>query len=55
MNHSVGPVAHGVGVGLGLDVAWFSFVERTLLRFDIAKAVNLDTGIQMWFGVQQAF
>ncbi|MFO0927926.1 MAG: M1 family aminopeptidase [Gemmataceae bacterium] len=52
---SVGPVAHGVGVGLRLDVAWFSFVERTTLRLDFAKAVNLDTGPQVWFGVNHPF
>ena len=52
---SVGPVAHGVGLGLRLDVAWFSFVERTTLRLDIAKAVNLDTGVQVWVGVNHPF
>jgi hypothetical protein len=54
-NHSVGPVAHGVGAGLRLDLAWFSFVERTILRLDVAKAVNTDTGVQVWFGVQHPF
>jgi hypothetical protein len=52
---SVGPVAHGVGVGLRLDVAWFSFVERTTLRIDFAKAINLDTGPQVWLGVNHPF
>jgi hypothetical protein len=55
LNHSVGPVAHGVGAGLRLDVAWFGFVERTLLRLDVAKALNVDTGVQVWFGVQHPF
>jgi hypothetical protein len=53
--HSVGPVAQGVGASFRLDVAWFSFVERTLLRFDIAKAVNVNSGVQMWFGVGVPF
>ena len=54
-HHSVGPVAHGVGVGLRLDVSWFSFVERTTLRLDVAKAVNLDTGVQVWVGLNHPF
>jgi hypothetical protein len=53
--HAVGPVAHGLGAGLRLDVTWFSLVERTLLRFDVAKAVNLSTGTQFWFGVGVPF
>jgi hypothetical protein len=35
--HPVGDVAHALGVGLRLDVAWFGFVERTTLRVDVAK------------------
>lgn len=54
-NHSQGPVAHGVGCGLRLDVAWFGFVERSILRFDMAKCLNQDTGVQFWFGFQQPF
>jgi hypothetical protein len=53
--HQVGPIAHGVGGGLRLDLAWFSFVERTMLRLDVAKAINTDTGVQVWFGVQHPF
>jgi hypothetical protein len=53
--HSAGPVAHSLGVGLRWDVSWFSFVERTTLRFDIAKTVNLDTGVQVWLGVNHPF
>src|SRR5262249_27702906 len=47
--HSVGPVAHAVGAGLRLDVAWFSFVERTMIRIDVARAVNSNNGVQFWF------
>jgi hemolysin activation/secretion protein len=54
-NRSVGPVAHAVGAGLRLDVAWFSFVERTMLRLDVAKTVNCDSGVQVWFGIQHPF
>jgi hypothetical protein len=54
-NHSQEPVAHGVGAGLRLDVAWFGFVERSVLRFDVAKCVNQDTPVQFWFGFQQPF
>ena len=51
----VGPIAHGLGAGLRLDVSWISFVERTTLRFDVAKSVNTDTGVQVWFGINQPF
>ena len=54
-NQSVGPVAHAIGGGLRLDVSWFSFVERTMLRFDVAKAVNTDTGLQFWLSVGHPF
>jgi hypothetical protein len=50
-----GPIAHAVGAGLRLDVAWFSFVERTTLRFDMAKTVNAETGMQFWIGVGHPF
>jgi hypothetical protein len=53
--HSYGAVAHALGAGLRLDVAWLSFVERTILRFDVAKAVNVDTPVQFWFGLQHPF
>jgi hypothetical protein len=53
--HSIGPVAYAVGGGLRFDVAWFAFVERTLLRVDVAKTVNADTGVQIWFDVQVPF
>lgn len=51
----IGPIAHSVGAGLRLDLAWFSFVERTTLRLDVAKTVNADTAVQVWFGLQQPF
>ena len=38
-----GPIAHAVGVGLRIDVAWFSLIERTIVRFDVAKTVNDNT------------
>ena len=49
------PVAQAVGGGLRLDVAWFSFVERTTLRVDVARTVNAETGVQVWFGLNQPF
>lgn len=52
---SLGSVAHSLGGGLRLDVAWFSFIERTILRFDVAKVVNASTPTQFWFGVQHPF
>jgi hypothetical protein len=53
--HQEGSIAHAIGTGLRLDVSWFSFVERTTLRFDIAKTVNAATPIQVWFGVGVPF
>ncbi len=52
---SVGPIAHAVGTSFRFDVSWFSFVERTLLRFDIAKSLNVSTPVQFWFGVGVPF
>jgi Peptidase family M1 domain len=53
--HSLGPVAYAVGVGIRLDVAFFSFLERATVRFDIAQAIDSNLGPQFWFGVQQPF
>jgi hypothetical protein len=53
--HQEGPVAHAVGAGLRLDVSWFSFVERTTLRMDVAKTLNAPTPVQAWFGVGVPF
>ncbi|HEX4592173.1 MAG TPA: M1 family aminopeptidase, partial [Gemmataceae bacterium] len=53
--HGLGPIAQAVGCGLRLDVAWLSFVERTTLRFDVAKTINASTPTQFWFGIQHPF
>jgi hypothetical protein len=53
--HEVGPVAHALGLGLRFDVAFLSLIERTTLRFDVAKTVNCSTPWQFWFGVQHPF
>lgn len=50
-----GDVAHALGMGLRLDMAFFSFIERATLRFDFAKTLNDNTGFQFWFGAQHAF
>jgi hypothetical protein len=52
---SMGEVAHAVGLGFRFDVAWFSFLERTMLRMDLAKTVNVDSPTQFWFGIQHPF
>ncbi len=54
-NHEVGSIAHAVGGGLRLDVSWFSFVERTTFRFDVAKTVNENSPLQVWIGVGYPF
>jgi Peptidase family M1 domain len=51
----LGPIAHAVGLGLRMDVAWFSFIERTIIRLDVAKAVNSSAPVQIWFGLQHPF
>jgi hypothetical protein len=51
----VGPVAHAVGGGLRLDVSWFGFVERTMLRFDVAQTINVASPTQFIFGVGAPF
>ena len=51
----VNGVAHALGLGLRLDVAVFSFIERATLRIDVAKTINDATPWQVWFGVQHAF
>ena len=52
---SVGGAAHALGLGLRVDIAIFSFIERATLRFDAAKTVNAASPIQFWFGIQNAF
>ena len=52
---SVKGVAHAVGVGLRVDTAIFSFIERATIRLDIAKTVNDDSPVQFWFGIQHPF
>jgi hypothetical protein len=54
-SHQVGPIAHAVGAGLRLDVAWISFFEHTVLRLDVAKTVNANTSLQFWFGIEHPF
>jgi hypothetical protein len=53
--HELGPTAQGVGGGLRFDVTWFGFVERTTLRFDVARAVNIDGPVQFWFAANMPF
>jgi hypothetical protein len=51
----VGEIYHAVGGGLRVDMAWFSFIERTIVGLDIAKTLNADTPLQFWFRVQHPF
>jgi hemolysin activation/secretion protein len=53
--HSLGPVAHALGVGFRFQVDFFSFLERATIRFDVGKAIGLNTAPQFWFGVTQPF
>jgi hypothetical protein len=59
------PLVFGPGVGLRLDVALFSFLERATLRLDLAQPIYgpggrpayrpQDGGPILWFGLNQAF
>jgi len=51
----VANVAHTVGVGLRVDLAFFGFIERATVRLDVAKSVNNATPVQFWLGVQHPF
>jgi hypothetical protein len=53
--NALGNVAHALGAGLRLDVIWLGLIERTMLRFDVAKAINTDAPLQFWFGIQHPF
>jgi hypothetical protein len=53
--HSLGPVAHAVGLGFRFDVSFFSFLERATVRLDVAQTIGMDTRTQFWFGMQQPF
>jgi hemolysin activation/secretion protein len=51
----LGPIAHAVGAGVRVDVNWLGLIERTMLRFDIAKTVNSEHSWQFWLGIQHPF
>lgn len=53
--HQIDNVVHALGCGLRVDVAWFSFIERSVLRFDVAKTINASTPTQFWFGFEHPF
>ena len=53
--HALGDVAHDVGAGLYFDVNWFSFVERTSIRMDVAQTLNASTPLQFNFYFQHPF
>ena len=53
--HSVGPVAYDAGGGLRFDVTWFGFVERTTLRIDVAKTLNVKSPAEIWFGANMPY
>ena len=53
--HSMGPVAHAVGGGLRVDIAWLSLIERMTLRLDVAQTINASSPTQFWFGVRVPF
>ena len=55
LNGRFSRVVNGVGVGIGIDVALFSFLERANLRLDIAQPILPGRGPVLWFGLNQSF
>jgi hypothetical protein len=55
LGHEVGPIAHAFGAGLRVDVSWLSLIERSTVRFDVAKTINDSSAWQFWFGFQHPF
>jgi hypothetical protein len=55
LNGKFSPMVNGVGVGLGIDVSLFSFLERANLRVDIAQPLISGRGPVLWFGLNQSF
>jgi hypothetical protein len=55
LGQSIGGISEAVGAGLRLDVAWFTFVERTIIRIDAAKTVNSPAPMQIWAGIEHPF
>lgn len=51
----VDELAHALGLGVRFDIALFSFVERGILRIDVAKTLNDSTPLQIWLGFSQPF
>lgn len=52
---NLGGITESVGTGLRLDLSWFTFVERTILRLDVAKAINVATSPQYWIALEHPF
>jgi hypothetical protein len=50
-----GNIAHAVGMGLRVGVDLFSYLERAMLRFDVAKTIDSAAPVQFWFGVEHPF
>ncbi len=53
--HSLGPVAHAIGVGIRVDTTWLGLIERTSVRFDIATSLVGNAPVQFWLGIQHPF
>ena len=51
----VGPWATAVGAGIRADLSFLGFLERGLVRLDVAQALDSSTGVQVWFGLNQPF
>ena len=50
-----GNIAYALGLGLRVGVDLFSYLERAMLRFDVAKTIDSPAPVQFWFGVEHPF
>jgi hypothetical protein len=55
LGEPLGPTAHALGLGLRVDIALLGLIERTMLRLDVAKTINVDSPVQFWLGIQHPF
>ena len=55
MAEAMARIAHALGMGFRVDVAWLGFIERTMLSMDVAKSVNVSSPWQVFFSVMHPF
>jgi hypothetical protein len=54
-HQKLGSTLFAPGAGIRINLAWFSFIERSVLRLDAAKCLNSHAPVQFWVGFEQPF